>query len=240
MIVIVPARGGSKGLPGKNIRLFGGVPLIEHTLRAALAARSVDRVLVSTDDDEILRVARAVPGVEAPVRRPQHLATDDSSALDAYLHLIDSLEIMEGRAPESVCVLLPTSPLRRPEDIDAAIQRFMATNANSVISVSEAKPSAWLHHVDDDGRMERVVDDASPLRNRQDHEKVYLPNGSIYVFDVAFARATGSLYGENSYAYLMPPERSVDIDTEADFVSAEALYNLEYDDVHIRRLHRAV
>lgn len=240
MIVIVPARGGSKGLPGKNIRPFGGVPLIEHTLRAALAAESVERVLVSTDDDEILRVARSVPGVEAPVRRPPHLAEDTSSALDAYLHLIDSLEIMEGSAPEAVCVLLPTSPLRLPEDIDAAIQRFMATDANSVISVSEAKPSSWLHHVDRHGRLCRVTDDKTPLLNRQDHKPVYLPNGSIYVFDVAFARATGSVYGDNAYAYLMPPERSVDIDTEADFVAAEALYNLGYEDADIRRLHRAV
>lgn len=240
MIVIVPARGGSKGLPGKNTRLFAGVPLIEHTLRAALAARSVDRVLVTTDDDEILRVARSVPGVEAPIRRPPHLAEDTSNALDAYLHLIDSLEIMEGKAPEAVCVLLPTSPLRTPQDIDAAIQKFATTDANGVISVSEAKPAAWLHHVDDAGRMHRVVDIETPLLNRQDHDVFYLPNGSIYVFDVAFARLNGSVYGDNVHAYLMPSERSVDIDSEADFVAAEALYNLEHEDADIRRLHRAV
>lgn len=240
MIVIVPARGGSKGLPGKNTRLFGGVPLIEHTLRTALSAQLVDRVLVTTDDDEILRVARSVPGVEAPVRRPPHLSQDNSTVLDAYLHLIDSLEIMEGTAPEAVCVLLPTSPLRTPDDIDAAIQRFMATDANAVISVSEAKPAAWLHHVDLKGRMHRAVDVDAPLLNRQDHDVLYLPNGSIYVFDVAYARATGSVYGDNVYAYLMPPERSVDIDSEADFVAAEALYNLGQNDADIRRLHRAV
>lgn len=240
MIVIVPARGGSKGLPGKNIRNFAGVPLIVHTLRAALAAETVDRVLVTTDDDEVLRIVHAMPGVEAPVRRPPHLAQDSSSAMDAYLHLIDSLKIMEGTAPRAVCVLQPTSPLRTAEDIDNAVHRFTTTGANAVISVSEAKPTAWLHSIDADGRMHRTVEPDAVLRNRQDHERVYLPNGAIYVFDVGFARACGTVYGENVHAYVMPPERSVDIDTEADFVAAEALYNLGYEDDDLRRLHRAV
>ncbi len=240
MIVIVPARGGSKGLPGKNIRPFAGEPLIVHTLRAARAARHVDRVLVSTDDDAILRVCRTVDGVEAPVRRPPHLATDDARALDAYLHLIDALRIMEGEAPEDVCILQPTSPLRTPEDIDSAIETYSRTGANAVISVSEAKPTSWLHNVDGAGRMTRTVQDDTALMNRQAHDRVYLPNGSIYVFNVAFARRTDSVYGEGIYAHVMPPERSVDIDTEADFIAAEALYNLQCEDDNIRRLHRAV
>lgn len=240
MIVIVPARGGSKGLPGKNVRDFAGVPLIVHTLRAALAARTIDRVLVTTDDDAVLRIVHGMPGVEAPVRRPPHLARDSSNAMDAYLHLIDSLQIMEGRAPQSVCVLQPTSPLRTAGDIDNAVQEFRQKNANAVISVSEAKPSAWLHTIDSDGRLHRAVEPDAVLHNRQDHTPVYLPNGAIYVFDVAFARKTGSVYGENVQAYVMPPERSVDIDTEADFVAAEALYKLGYEDDELHRLHRAV
>lgn len=240
MIVIVPARGGSKGLPQKNIRLFAGEPLIVHTLRAALAAERVERVLVTTDDDEILRICRTVEGVEAPVRRPPHLATDNAAALDAYLHLVDSLEIIEGHAPRDVCVLLPTSPLRTPADIDSAIALYEMTHANAVISVSAAKPVSWLHTVDGDGRMTQAVPDPSKLRNRQDHDLVYLPNGSIYVFDVEHARRTGSIYGEGAFAHVMPPERSIDIDTEADFVAAEALYNLRVEDDSIRRLHRAV
>lgn len=240
MIVIVPVRGGSKGLPGKNVRNFAGEPLIVHTLRAALAARTVDRVLVTTDDDEILRIVHTVPGVEAPVRRPPHLAEDSSKAMDAYLHLIDSLKILEGHAPEAVCVLQATSPLRTPEDIDNAIEYFRSSGANAVISVSEAKPSAWLHTVDQQGRMHRAFEPDQALGNRQDHAPVYMPNGAIYVFDVDFARETGSVYGENVHAYVMPPERSVDIDSEADFVAAEALYNLGFEDDDLRRLHRAV
>ncbi|CAN0553431.1 unnamed protein product [Laminaria digitata] len=160
--------------------------------------------------------------------------------MDAYLHLIDSLEIMEGQAPHTVCVLQPTSPLRTAADIDNAVECFVSSGANAVISVSEAKPSAWLHTIDENGRMHRAVETDQTLRNRQDHTPVYMPNGAIYVFDVAFARETGSPYGENVHAYVMPPERSVDIDTEADFVAAEALHSLGYEDDHVRRLHRAV
>lgn len=240
MIVIVPARGGSKGLPGKNVRNFSGEPLIVHTLRAALAAKTVDRVLVSTDDDEIIRISHTVPGVEVPVRRPPHLANDTAKAMDAYLHMIDSLTIMEGQAPLAVCVLQPTSPLRTSQDIDNAVEKFVSSGANAVISVSQAKPSAWLHKIDENGQMHRAVEPDQALLNRQDHAPVYMPNGAIFVFDVAFARATGSTYGENIHAYVMPPERSVDIDTEADFVAAEALYNLGYEDDHVRRLHSAV
>lgn len=252
MIVIVPARGGSKGLPGKNTRPFAGAPLIVHTLRTALAARSVTRVLVTTDDDEILRIARGIDGVEIPVRRPPHLASDAANALDAYLHLTDSLEIIEGEAPRDVCVLLPTSPLRSPDDIDGAIALYRRKRADAVVSVSEAKPLAWLHSIAPDGRLISAAPSDSPLVNRQAHDQVYLPNGSIYVFGVAGARARGSIYGGDMFAYVMPVERSVDIDAEADFLAAEALFlqrpennpatqqDDDEADAPIRHLHRAV
>lgn len=242
MIVIVPARGGSKGLPGKNTRTFAGEPLIVHTLRAALAAQSVSRVLVTTDDDETMRVARTVDGVEMPVRRPPHLATDTANALDAYLHLVDSLEIIEGAAPHEVCVLLPTAPLRTPGDVDGAIALYRRKKAEAVISVSEAKPIDWLHRITPDGRMHPAVPGDGLLVNRQFHDPVYLPNGSIYVFDVAAARARCAIYGGDMYAYVMPAERSVDIDTEADFRAAEALFQQRIGDDRepVRRLHRAV
>ncbi|MEP4379408.1 MAG: acylneuraminate cytidylyltransferase family protein [Alphaproteobacteria bacterium] len=256
MIVIVPARGGSKGLPGKNTRLFAGEPLIVHTLRTALAARSVTRVLVTTDDDEIMRIARDIEGVEIPVRRPPHLASDTANALDAYLHLIDSLELIEGSAPREVCVLLPTSPLRSPDDIDGAIALYHRKGADAVISVSEAKPLAWLHTIAADGQLVPAVASDGPLVNRQAHDEAYLPNGSVYVFDVAAARRRGSIYGGEMFAHVMPVERAVDIDAEADFLAAEALFlqrpenrlkrqrndqqELDQADDPVRHLHRAV
>jgi len=252
MIVIVPARGGSKGLPGKNTRPFAGEPLIVQTLRTALAAQTVTRVLVTTDDDEIMRIARGIEGVEIPVRRPPHLASDTANALDAYLHLIDSLEIIEGTAPREVCVLLPTSPLRSPADIDGAIALYHRKKAEAVISVSEAKPLAWLHTIAADSRLIPAVASDGPLVNRQAHDQAYLPNGSIYVFDIEAARTRGSIYGGDMFAYEMPVERSVDIDAEADFLAAEALF-LQHRQTHpdnqqdhdqaddpVRHLHRAV
>lgn len=240
MIAIVPARGGSKGVPHKNIRPLGGVPLIVHTLLAARQAATIERVVVTTDDDEIMRVARQVEGVEIPVRRPAHLAGDDAAAIDAYLHLIDSLEIIEGRAPEAVCILLPTTPLRTAADVDAAVALFRRTGARAVVSVAPAKPASWLHTIDGDGRMRPALDAADCTRNRQAMPPVFLPNGGIYVAEVAAMRCRRAIYGEDCFAYVMPAERSIDIDTEADFAAAEALFERQVTHAPDRDLLRAV
>lgn len=240
MMAVIPARGGSKGLPGKNIRPLGGAPLIVRTLLAARAASGIDRVVVSTDDDAIMRVAREVEGVELPVRRPAHLAGDDAAAIDAYLHLMDSLEIIEGRAPEAICILLPTAPLRTADDIDAAIGLFRRTGAHSVVSVAPAKPLSWIHTVDGDGRMSPAVADTECEVNRQALPPAFLPNGAIYVVDVATMRRRRAIYGGDCFAYVMPPERSVDIDTETDFALAEVLLERQVTHARDRDLLRAV
>jgi CMP-N-acetylneuraminic acid synthetase len=226
MIVIVPARGGSKGLPGKNLRKFAGKPLIVHTLRTAVAARRVERVIVSTDDDAIIEASRAIAGVEIPFRRPPHLATDDASAVDAYLHVVDCVGIIEGVVPRDICVLLPTAPLRLASDVDAAIDLYVTMRAEVVFSVTEAKPLAWHQFMDAQGRLDPVLGATAGIGNRQEFRPAWLPNGSIYVFDVETLRRTRTYFGPATYGYPMPPERSVDIDTEADFIAAEALYNL--------------
>ena len=239
MIVIVPARGGSKGLPGKNLRPLAGQPLIVHTLRSALDCPAVDRVIVSTDDDEIIRVCRGVAGVEVPFRRPSHLATDAADAADAYLHVVDCLGVSEGAAPTEICVLLPTSPLRLPSDISAAIDLYWRNDAEAVVSITEAKPVEWLHKMGEDGRLQSVVA-SERLENRQCYDPVYLPNGSIYVFDVEFLRRSRHYVGPQTFGYQMPPQRAVDIDTEADFLAAEALMTERLQDNEDRDLRRAV
>ncbi len=239
MIAIVPARGGSKGVPGKNLRRLAGLPLIVHTLRAALACDAIDRVIVSSDDDEIIGVCRGVAGVEVPFRRPAQLATDDAHAVDVYMHTVDCLGVSEGTAPEEICVLLPTSPLRLPSDISAAIELYRRRDAHAVVSVSEAKPAEWLQHMDADGRLHPVVASAG-LANRQSYTPVYLPNGSIYVLQVAALRQTRNFFGPHTYGYPMPSERAVDIDTEADFLAAEALMTERLHDHEDRDLRRAV
>ena len=239
MIVIVPARGGSKGVPGKNLRPLAGLPLIVHTLQTALACDAVERVIVSSDDDEIIRVCRGVAGVEVPFRRPAHLAGDDANAIDAYLHVVDCLGVSEGSAPDEICVLLPTSPLRLPSDIAAAIELYRRNDARVVVSVSEAKPAQWLQEMGEDGRLQRVVPGGG-IDNRQSYAPVYLPNGSIYVLDVETLRRTRDYFGPQTFGYPMPPERAVDIDSEADFLAAEALMSERLRDHEDRDLRRAV
>lgn len=242
MIVIVPARGGSKGLPGKNLRPFAGVPLIVHTLRTALQARRVERVIVSTDDDAIIRAAREVDGVEVPFRRPPHLATDDASAVDAYLHVADCLAVTEGTPPRDICVLLPTAPLRLASDIDAAIDLYRSSRAEVVFSVTETKPLAWVQYMDVDGRLDPALGSAAGIGNRQEFRSAWVPNGSIYVFDVETLRRTRTYFGPATFGFVMPSERSIDIDTEADFVAAEALHLLAQrsNDDPDRILRRAI
>ncbi len=239
MITIVPARGGSKGLPGKNLRPLCGVPLIVHTLQTALACEAVDRVIVSTDDDEIIRVCRGVEGVEVPFRRPAHLATDDAEAADAYLHVVDCLEVSEGVAPSEICVLLPTSPLRLPSDISNAIDLYWRKEAQAVVSVTETKPASWLQRLDEEGRFQAILPN-EPVSNRQNYAPVYMPNGSIYVFDVETLRHTKDYFVLETFGYVMPPERAVDIDTETDFLTAEALMNERLRDHEDRGLRHAV
>lgn len=226
MIALIPARGGSKGLPRKNLLALAGKPLIQHSLESALAARSIDRVLVSTDDVEIAAVAAAISGVEVPFIRPAHLADDQASAIDVYLHCVDWITEHEGEKLEEICVLLPTSPLRIPDDIDGAIDLYRSRKADVVLSVRDAKPMAWYQQMDDNNGLSAVVD-VDPqvaVANRQNlgHPPVVL-NGSIYVLNIPALRRSRSYFGDRSYGFLMPRSRSVDIDRAEDFELAEAI-----------------
>jgi len=143
MIAIIPARGGSKGLPGKNIRLLNGMPLICHTVKAALSASSISRVIVSTDDDDISSAAKEC-GAEVPFSRPGELAGDNSMVMDAYLYTVDRLAKESDDKVDAFVALLPTAPLRLAEDIDNAIDIFNKNKADSVISITESEvPVEW-------------------------------------------------------------------------------------------------
>lgn len=228
MIGIIPARGGSKGLPRKNVLPFAGHPLIVHTLNAALEARTISRIIVTTDDEEIMDVCRAVPGVEVPFQRPAHLAEDESNAVDVFLHLLHWLKSEEGTDVESFCVLQPTSPLRLAEDIDGAVNLFKDTASHAVLSVMESKPLPWHHHLQSDGRMTPVESgpgEANPMDMRQKLSELVVQNGAVHVFDAHELRRTRTYYGPNTFGYKMPADRSVDIDDAMDFSIAEALMN---------------
>ena len=223
MIAVIAARGGSKGLPRKNVLPLAGKPLIVHSLECALATQQVKRVIVSTDDDEISDIARSITGVEVPFKRPAHLATDTASGPDVYLHVADWLAEHEGTQPAALVSLLATAPLRQPSDVDACISLFKDRSAEVVMSVAIAKPAAWHQTMMDDGALRPVPGINSDIDNRQAFGRVVIPNGSVYVFDVAALRRTRNYFGARSFGFLMPPQRSVDIDHPDDFLIAEAL-----------------
>ncbi len=221
MLAIIPARGGSKGLPGKNIMSLSGKPLIAHTIEAAIESEYVSRVIVSTDDKDIADVA-VLSGAEVPFLRPEELSGDKSKAIDAYIYTIDELKRTENIEYGEFVVLQPTSPLRTSEDIDLAIKLFSGKNADSVISCCLTRhPPQWAKTVDKSLKITSLFDIDKASRNRQELEQTYIPNGAVYVFKTASLKKNLTYYTEKTFAYIMPDYRSVDIDTLMDFKFAE-------------------
>lgn len=223
MIAIIPARGGSKGLPGKNIRLLDGIPLICHTIKAAVSASSISRVIVSTDDDAIAAIAKEC-GAEVPFIRPSDLASDDAMVMDTYLYVIDKITEETKQSIGAFVALLPTVPFRLPDDINNAVSIFCEYKADSVISVTESPvPIEWYRKISEEGKLRGYLPEFNAVENRQKLEQTYIPNGAIYVFRTEVLRATREYYTEKTYPYIMPRERSVDIDELLDFEWAEFL-----------------
>lgn len=222
-LAIIPARGGSKGLPGKNIRPLAGIPLIGHTIKAAREAGSVHRVIVSTDDEEIATVARD-QGAEHPFLRPAELSDDKASGVEVCLHALAYAEDVLNYHPELAVLLQPTSPMRNADDIDAAITLLRDSGADSVVSVQPVTEyPQWMKKMDGENRISPLFDDLEITSARQDLEDCYLLNGAIYLSTAASLKKHGSFYGGDTRGYLMPEERSIDIDTLNDFLMAETL-----------------
>lgn len=224
MIAIIPARGGSKGLPGKNIMPLSGKPMIAYSIEAALQSKYIDTVIVSTDDLDIYKIAIEFGATETFLR-PEYLAQDDSLAIDNYLYTINRLKEEFKLEINEFVVLQPTSPLRISEDIDKAIEIFNEKKADSVVSyVEEHHPISWHKFVNSDLSFENIFPEN--LNNRQDNQPSYYPNGAIYVFNSKLIESR-RYYSDRSYAYIMPRERSVDIDTRSDFNYAAFLLGLK-------------
>jgi len=225
MLAIIPARGGSKGLPGKNIKLLDGIPLIAHTINAAKNAKSVTRIIVSTDDESIAFVARE-HGAEVPFLRPSELAEDDSMVMDTYLYIVDRVSEETLQPVDSFVALLPTVPLRNSVDIDQAINIFKQKKADSVISITDAPvPIQWYRKLTEEGTLTDYYPEFDATLNRQVLEKSYIPNGAIYIFKTEKLRSTRQYYNDRTYPYFMTVERSPDIDTLHDFEWIEFLLN---------------
>lgn len=221
MIAIIPARGGSKGLPRKNIRDLCGKPLIAYTIEAALNSKYISEVIISTDDKEIAEISKKY-NAKVPFLRPQELAGDNSKAIDAYLFTVDKLKQDFDMEIEDFMVLLPTSPLRDAVEIDKAVELFYSKKAHTVISVVESEhPPTWYKTISAEGKLNDFFTGADNSLNRQEAVKTYLPNGAIYIFNLEALKQNGNYYNDDTYAYIMAKHKSVDIDTLFDFRIAE-------------------
>lgn len=223
-IALVCARGGSKGLPGKNLRPFRGRPLAAHAVMQARAATSVSRVLVSTDDPAIAEAARA-EGAEVPFRRPAELSGDRAPEWLVWRHLLEHLQRTEGALPDVLVIVPPTAPLRLPADIDRAVAAFGEGDADVVVTVTAAHRNPWFNMVTLDARGQARLVNApdGPITRRQDVPVVHDMTTVAYVVRPAFVLAHDGLFAGRVRAIEVPPERAVDIDTLLDFRIAECL-----------------
>lgn len=219
---LITARGGSKRLPGKNLRPLGGLSLIARTVEAARGCARIDRVVISTDDEAIAAEARKY-GAEVPFMRPPELAGDEASSIDVVLHALDWLAANQGYRPGAVVLLQPTSPLRTVKHLTQAIEQLERQQpAASVVGVTQARPAAWLY-------VESASRGLSPLFEKgavpplPQGASLVIPNGAIYVAAVDFVRAHRGFVGPGTEAFRMSARDSIDIDTAEDFSLAEAL-----------------
>ena len=226
LLAVIPARGGSKGLPGKNLRPFGGLPLIAHTILFARMCPEIDRCIVSTDAPEIAEVARQF-GAEVPFMRPPELAHDDTPLWPVVRHAVDVLERRDGMRFDAVLLLDPTSPARDVEDLTGALRRLRESpEADGVIGVSQPVFNPiWHCVVERDGWMADLIEAGRHFDRRQDVPAVYRINGSLYLWRAAFVRTQEASWRRAGryLIYEIPERRAMSIDTELEFDQAELL-----------------
>ncbi|MCD4498926.1 cytidylyltransferase domain-containing protein [Chromobacterium vaccinii] len=226
VLAIVPARGGSKGLPGKNKRLLCGKPLVAWPIEAALGAACVDKVLCTTDDPEIRDIALE-NGAQAPFLRPAYLASDSASSIGAILHAVDHLAD-QGEHYDYVVVLEPTSPLTTSADVDAALKTLYSrrADADSIVGISRVESTHPEYDVrlGIDGRISPyMAPDFKSLKRRQEIETLHFLEGSLYITSTQALRAEGGFYHARTLGYVVPRWKSIEIDELVDFLFVETL-----------------
>jgi CMP-N,N'-diacetyllegionaminic acid synthase len=215
---IIPARGGSKGIPRKNIRELAGKPLIAWTIEVAKKSMYIDRLILSSEDKEIIQVAKEW-GCEAPFVRPMELAQDDTPGIDPVLHAINELQ-----GYDYVVLLQPTSPLRIVEDIDGCIEKCLKNNVNACVSVTEpSKSPYWMFTINEEEKLFPLIKAEKEISRRQDLPAVYALNGAVYVARCDWLQERKSFITDETLAYVMPYERSFDIDSELDLKICDML-----------------
>lgn len=219
---IIPARAGSKGVPGKNREIIGGRPLIDYTTSALRASRSVSGILITTDDEFILDYYSEDQDLQLR-RRPARLATDTASSADA---VADALANWPGELPSTIVLAQPTTPLRLASDVDRALEVFRTLRLDSLVSVCRVEGMRHpmdMYRRDSEGGGQPYLEAGVGVHRRDSYEELYQRNGALYVVTTEYFQATGRLRSERPFLFEMPWERSINIDTHGDMAIARAL-----------------
>lgn len=226
-LALIPARSGSKGLPGKNLMLLDGKPLVSYPINAALKSKYTDKVVLSSDDHKIMDAARAF-NCEIPFKRPEELASDTASSIDVVLHAINYYE-EHGIFFDYLVLLEPTSPLTESADVDKAIESLIANqaSADSIVGVSQVESNhpMFIAKIDDNGTLAPYArkDFLTPVR-RQELEELVFFEGSLYISEIKKLKETKSFVHERTLPYLVPRWKSIEIDEYSDFLIADIFY----------------
>ncbi len=236
VLAVIPARGGSKSVPRKNITPIFGRPLIAYTIDAAKRSKYITHFVLSSEDDEIISIAKKY-GAPVPFKRPAELATDQAATLPVVQHALREMEARENIRFSFVVLLQPTTPMRQPEDIDAVLEKIIETGADSVVSVCDvdAYHPARMRKIVDDRLVELPIREPREMARRQDLPRIYIRNGAVYAVRRDVLMNRNSMIGEVSRPYVMPVERSVNIDGKLDLLMAQLLMR-EEDYAHIPKL----
>lgn len=219
ILFLITARGGSRGVPKKNIREIGGLPLLAFKAVAARRSNYCSRLVISSDSEEIIDVARRYY-VEAPFVRPARLADDNANSIDVILHTMDWMEEQEGRRYDAICLLEPSSPFLTPEDVNRAVELYIDKRALGVLGVREVRDNyLFVSEIGKDLNMTRHYEKmrGSYHEPRQMLDPQYTMNGAIYIADWNYMREMHTFHSPRTYAYIMPEERSIEIDAMNDY-----------------------
>ncbi|MGA1866933.1 MAG: cytidylyltransferase domain-containing protein [bacterium] len=226
VVALIPARGGSKGVLGKNIRIVHGKPLISYAIECGASCPFIDHVVVSTDSQHIASVARKYCA-DVPFMRPAELAQDDTPMLPVIEHAIEQLESIHKQKVRTLILIDPTAPLRIPKDIEEAFRLFGETRCDAVLSACLAHRNPYFNmvKVNEDGRASLILESHIPIYRRQDAPEVYDLNTVVWIFSRNAIMVERARIPMNSRIYLVPPERSLDLDTEFDFELLEWIFS---------------
>ncbi|WP_027633907.1 cytidylyltransferase domain-containing protein [Clostridium hydrogeniformans] len=230
ILVIIPARAGSKGLYRKNTKNLNGNPLISYTIEAAKKSKYIDKTIVSTEDIEFAEISKRY-GAEVPFLRPINLAQDDTPTIDVILHCIEYLRSEQEYIPDYICLMQCTSPFRDEKCLDEAIERLIEEDVDSIVSVCESETNPyWLKEIEN-GKLVDFISSKNKATRRQDLPKVYKLNGAIYICKTDILIKNKSWYTENTIPYVMDNISSIDIDTILDFKFAEVVMKERRDNL---------